>query len=129
MITTKLSKLAVRRLTKLADYMDSLPLGASKHFDMGVYYENDKDDFDYNAANVGKMECGTRACAAGWAGSRRRAATHGGHGIELALAQRGSNRPRDAEGHWRCGLVSHALCGDAARLEAAAHVVCSLGSA
>ncbi len=50
-----LSKLAVRRLTKLADFMDALPESENKHFDMR--------DYSLKRASV----CGTIMCAAGWA--------------------------------------------------------------
>lgn len=46
-----LSKLAVRRLTKLADFMATLPRSANKHFDM---------------TSTEFYGCGTSACAAGW---------------------------------------------------------------
>ncbi len=45
-----LSKLAVRRLTKLADFMQALPRAENKRFDMG-----------YSVS-----DCGSPACAAGW---------------------------------------------------------------
>lgn len=48
-----LSKLAVRRLTKLADFMDSLPADRAHGFDMRTFREQTK--------------CGTVACALGWA--------------------------------------------------------------
>lgn len=66
-----LSKLAVRRLTKLADYMDGLPKSANEHFDMGALW------FEHEGAHKHKLpqildrsalrHCGTTACAAGWA--------------------------------------------------------------
>lgn len=60
-----LSKLAVRRLTKLADYMDSLPASANEHFDIysrGPLRLSGKRDL---------LKCGTPACAMGWAGTIR----------------------------------------------------------
>ncbi len=50
-----LSKLAVKRLTKLADFMDALPPFKRKRFDM-AYYCQEKPGV-----------CGTVMCAAGWA--------------------------------------------------------------
>ena len=49
-----LSKLAVRRLTKLADYMDKLK-------------PTPKAGFAIDAAYVSKRGCGFVACAGGWA--------------------------------------------------------------
>lgn len=46
-----LSKLAIRRLTKLADYMDSLPRSEWKHFDM--------QETSFHG-------CKIAACACGW---------------------------------------------------------------
>lgn len=66
------SKLAVRRLEKLAAYMDSLPEGANEHFYMGAWYRHDGDPA--HAPKPGTavqenhlMDCGTTACALGWA--------------------------------------------------------------
>lgn len=66
-----LSKLAVRRLTILADYMDALPRSAAKHFDM-EYFAAHKGLDDHGL--YGKIlkagdlaTCGTVACAFGWA--------------------------------------------------------------
>jgi hypothetical protein len=56
-----LSKLAVRRLTKLADYMADLPPEANKHFHMagaGPLVLHGKRDL---------LKCGSSACAMGWA--------------------------------------------------------------
>lgn len=50
---SNLSALAVRRLTKLADYMHRLQLNRKRKFDMARWLSED--------------ECGTVACAAGWA--------------------------------------------------------------
>lgn len=65
-----LSKLAVIRLTKLADFMDALPRKAWKHFDMEYWLAQDGEDHhkfgDYiEPSHTG--DCGTTACAAGWA--------------------------------------------------------------
>ncbi|SRR5260221_4144024 len=74
-----LSKLAVRRLTKLADYMDGLPKEANEHFDMGSAGPlklSGKGDL---------LKCGTTACAMGWAAtitSFRRAGWDSGWGRE-----------------------------------------------
>lgn len=64
-----LSKLAVRRLTKLADYMDSLPEKAANHFYMGAWMQHEGDHaFEPEAITTDAlMDCGATACAAGWA--------------------------------------------------------------
>lgn len=63
-----LSKLAVRRLTKLANYMDKLPEEQAKRFDMfnwfGHYGEHEVKS---KSRAFIKRDCGTKACAAGWA--------------------------------------------------------------
>ena len=68
-----LSKLTVRRLTKLADYLDSLPPKASNHFRMLHWFRHSgKDDHPFNANGITKRDlnfCGTSACAIGWAGT------------------------------------------------------------
>ncbi len=63
-----LSKLAVRRLTKLADFMDALPAKARKHFDMGTYFDHEGGHSVRSPyAALKKFDCGTVACALGWA--------------------------------------------------------------
>jgi len=66
-----LSKLAVRRLTKLADYMDGLPREANKHFYMGDWFIHGGEHqhrFSKRAITRRDLEfCGTSACAMGWA--------------------------------------------------------------
>lgn len=67
-----LSKLAVRRLTKLADFMEKRPKSAQKHFRMGTWFtHNGRDDHGLRAGQeVSSKElsyCGTSACALGWA--------------------------------------------------------------
>jgi len=65
-----LSKLAVRRLTKLADFMASLPKSADRHFDMGMWFAHEGDhthNFSGNALSRDDLKlCGTTACALGW---------------------------------------------------------------
>src|SRR5688572_29906761 len=65
-----LSKLAVRRLTKLADYMEKLPKSAAKHFDMGAWFSH-RGDHDHAIGRWVERDtlnyCGTTACALGWA--------------------------------------------------------------
>lgn len=64
-----LSKLAVRRLTKLADFMDALPKMATEHFNMGAFI-NHHGDHDIPSGPVTRetlLDCGTTACAFGWA--------------------------------------------------------------
>lgn len=66
-----LSKLAVRRLTKLADYMAKLPKSAERHFNMRYWFLHDGADHfhdvgAYITPTVLKF-CGTSACAMGWA--------------------------------------------------------------
>jgi len=71
-----LSKLAVRRLTKLADYMDALPPEARRHFDMTHWLGHGrKHTLEQHGFKSGQpirsaeslLSCGTSACAAGWA--------------------------------------------------------------
>lgn len=65
-----LSKLAVRRLTKLADYMDALPKEAKNHFDMANWLGHEGDHnhgFGKFIAQEDPMTCGTTACALGFA--------------------------------------------------------------
>lgn len=56
-----LSALAVRRLTKLADYMHGLPKSAEKHFDMCVVGPTGR------VTKKMLLSCNTSACAMGWA--------------------------------------------------------------
>lgn len=67
-----LSKLAVRRLTKLADYMERLPKSAGRHFNMGSWFAHEglHDHGLSPKQTITKRElslCGTTACALGWA--------------------------------------------------------------
>ena len=64
-----LSKKAVRRLTKLADYMDSLPPEARKHFHMSDWFKHDGlHPLRGKILTRRHMnDCGTTACALGWA--------------------------------------------------------------
>jgi hypothetical protein len=64
-----LSKLAVRRLTKLAEFMAKLPASANKHFDMGMWFEHEGDhnhEFGRTLSRDDLKHCGTTACALGW---------------------------------------------------------------
>lgn len=94
-----LSKLAVRRLTKLADYMESLPRSAAEHFHMEWYAGHDAVEFHSHFISGQELtttdlnRCGTTACAAGWATtipSFRRAGLRlvwGGHYGEVFLGE------------------------------------------
>jgi hypothetical protein len=67
-----LSKLAARRLTKLAGFMDALPPEAEKHFFMGAWVRHEGDNhhgFERGHILTQRdiLTCGTTACAAGWA--------------------------------------------------------------
>jgi hypothetical protein len=65
-----LSKLAVRRLTKLADYLDSLPRSQRKHFDMRKWFShtgNHEHEIGEHVKPGALKHCGTTACALGWA--------------------------------------------------------------
>lgn len=63
-----LSKLAVNRLTKLADYLASLPAKANKHFNMDAFFDHEGDhDIKSPQSALTKFDCGTSACALGWA--------------------------------------------------------------
>lgn len=68
-----LSKLAVRRLTTLANFMDRLPKKANKHFHMRQFFTHHGADNHPEIPKRGKVPtkaltlCGTTACAAGWA--------------------------------------------------------------
>jgi hypothetical protein len=66
-----LSKVAVRRLTKLADFMEKLPASANKHFHMGSYVDHNGEGHKHKIPTTPKpadlLSCGTTACAAGWA--------------------------------------------------------------
>lgn len=68
-----LSKLAVRRLTKLADYMASLPKSANEHFNMNFFFHHPGEHSHPEIPRAGEIKpnalevCGTSACAAGFA--------------------------------------------------------------
>lgn len=62
-----LSKLAIRRLTKLADFMDSLPKEANKHFDMGAWLWKKEGPYPDEIGPKDPWKCGATACALGWA--------------------------------------------------------------
>lgn len=76
-----LSKLAVRRLTKLADYMQRLPAPKARHFEMYEWFTHKEEEIGLSnivkgvhgiqtAADVRRavpIECGMAACAFGWA--------------------------------------------------------------
>lgn len=63
-----LSKLAVRRLTKLADYMQALPKKAEAHFSMTRWFRRSGGHKIQDPSLALKnFDCGTVACAAGWA--------------------------------------------------------------
>ena len=67
-----LSKLAVRRLTTLADYMQALPKSANKHFDMGDWFSHygEHEHGFQSGTPITRHDltlCGTVACAIGWA--------------------------------------------------------------
>ena len=56
-----LSKLAIRRLTKLANYMAGLPKRAEKHFNMRDVGPTG------HVTKTQMLRCGSSACAMGWA--------------------------------------------------------------
>ena len=56
-----LSRLAIRRLTKLANYMARLPKRAEKHFDIREAGPEE------NVTKAQLLKCGSSACAMGWA--------------------------------------------------------------
>ena len=65
-----LSKLAIQRLEKLANYMEKLPKSAAKHFNMGTefYHSGDEHhDFPFRLTTHSLTLCGTAACAMGHA--------------------------------------------------------------
>ncbi len=68
-----LSKLAIRRLTKLADYMERLPKKKSKHFRMSAWFAHRGVDSEHGLRRNHRIStkelnyCGTSACALGWA--------------------------------------------------------------
>jgi hypothetical protein len=63
-----LSKLTVRRLTKLADYMHSLPKEAENHFDMSHFFAHTGDHpIPIEPKKRHYFDCGSSACALGWA--------------------------------------------------------------
>jgi hypothetical protein len=54
-----------KRLMKLADFLDTVP---PKHFDMEDYTRGLwTDDGEFSAKRLTNHECGTSACALGWA--------------------------------------------------------------
>jgi len=54
-----------KRLMKLADFLDTVP---RKHFDMNIYVEGIRTgDGEYKIDGLINHECGTSACALGWA--------------------------------------------------------------
>ena len=67
-----LSKLAQRRLSTLINFMDSLPPSAADHFHMRFWFRHYGGDHEptNNKGFITKQtlrDCGTAACAAGWA--------------------------------------------------------------
>lgn len=64
-----LSKLAVRRLTKLADHMDALPRKAVRHFNMDRFFLHKGVHMltVSPATALARFDCGTAACAFGFA--------------------------------------------------------------
>lgn len=65
-----LSKLAVKRLSKLADYMHNLPRSAEKHFKMHSYASHEGEHEHKFPHVISRRElnfCGTSACVLGWA--------------------------------------------------------------
>lgn len=70
-----LSDTAKRRLTKLIEFMETLPASANKHFNMRyVVGHNQKDgpgtEHKFDPMTISKKDlhtCGTTACALGWA--------------------------------------------------------------
>ena len=65
-----LSKLCVRRLNTLADFMDALPPSAQEHFYMGNFFYHTGDHKHKFGKYITRRDlnlCGTTACAQGWA--------------------------------------------------------------
>lgn len=69
-----LSKQAERRLTKLVNFMASLPRSANQHFDMSSWFVVMEHEPDEHGLHTGRAVtsrdlslCGTSACALGWA--------------------------------------------------------------
>lgn len=68
-----LSKVTKRRLTKLIEFMETLPKEAEQHFDMGDWVRHRGAGHDHGlqeGVEVKKCHleaCGTTACALGWA--------------------------------------------------------------
>jgi hypothetical protein len=65
-----LSKLAVKRLTTLATFMEKLPASANKHFKMRQWFLHTGDhehDIGFEVERKDMNHCGTVACALGWA--------------------------------------------------------------
>lgn len=60
-----------RRLETLIRFMEKLPRSANKHFDMGTFFSHDGIDVHPDAGGTlsfkGMLDCGTSACALGWA--------------------------------------------------------------
>lgn len=97
-----------RRLETLIRFMDGLPRSATKHFDMGSFFSHTGDhlhrDYGGTLTTKGLFDCGTTACAMGWAaacpGLRRQGLSlelkngrprfyyRGRHGQAFALASR-----------------------------------------
>ena len=68
-MSVALSKLAVRRLTKLCEFMEKLPPEATEHFNMGAFLKHE-GDHEIKRGPVTRevlLDCGTTACAMGWA--------------------------------------------------------------
>lgn len=66
-----LSKLAIRRITVLRDFMRRLPKSAEQHFAMHAWFrhtgDHDHGPRDKPISREILTGCGTTACAAGWA--------------------------------------------------------------
>lgn len=68
-----LTQLAQRRITKLADFMESLPEEAAQHFDMETWFRHGGENHDHGLKRGCEITskhlslCGTTACALGWA--------------------------------------------------------------
>jgi hypothetical protein len=68
----RINAIGKRRLTKLIEFMESLPRSANKHFDMGSWFTHNGEHplplpqgAPINAEVL--KDCGTTACALGWA--------------------------------------------------------------
>lgn len=65
-----LSKQTIRRLTVLCDFMEKLPPEAKEHFDMSDYFFTNHvpgEGFSGRVKTSELYQCGTQACALGWA--------------------------------------------------------------